>query len=190
MHRGDHRLREIERRLDVHLEHDPAPLVGELGHRHVDPGRGIVHEHVDRTAQCHDGFRDDPEPVGRIGEIGRQHNRRVGVMAAARQRLVQTAFEMVVLVDGARRDHHGRALGGEPLRDAGADAAARAGDDRATAVECTHVGYRSRRAQTRSRESMLMALPRRILYATSGSNSATIFSTYSLLSGQVVSECG
>jgi hypothetical protein len=44
--------------------------------------------------------------------------------------------------------------------------------------------------QTRSSESMLIAFPRRILYATSGSNSATIFSTYSLLSGHVVSECG
>ena len=44
--------------------------------------------------------------------------------------------------------------------------------------------------QTRSRESMLMALPRRTLYATSSSRSATIFSTYSLEFGHVVSECG
>ena len=67
----------------------------------------------------------------------------------------------------------------------------REGDDRRLTARAASSG-RCDAVQTRSSSSMRIALPRSTLYAVSSSRpeSATIFSTYSLEFGHVVSVCG
>ncbi len=131
-------LGEVERRLDVDLEHDPAPAVREVLHGHVDPGRRVVHQHVDRPAQQRHGLRDDAGPVGRVGQVGGHGLDRPAVAPAPGQRLVQAAGEVVVPVDRAGRDHHGRALGAQPLGQPGTDAPAGARHDDPPPVQSSH----------------------------------------------------
>ena len=122
-------MRDEERALDVRRQHAVDELLG-----HVPPrlllGRDVadvVHEHVD-APELVAGSRHQ-----RFGDVGLAHigNDARSTAACARDRdLGLTGARFVDL-----RDHDRRAFGRKPFRDAAADPASAAGDDRDLARE-------------------------------------------------------
>ena len=107
-HLRDHGLREIDRRVQVHLEHDAATTQRVLERRLVDRRRRVVDEDVDPTAeQVERGGNDRGAAVG-VGEVGRHGFDRGAVSATAGERLVEAPGEVLVPVDGARGDRRRR----------------------------------------------------------------------------------
>ncbi len=68
-HRGEDRLGEVDRGVDVQLEDQAAALQRHLGCREVERGRGVVDEDVD-GAELRGNEGHDPGPVLGVGEVG------------------------------------------------------------------------------------------------------------------------
>ncbi len=137
-HLRDHRLREVDRRVHVHLEDDAAALQRDRQQRRVDRRSGVVHEDVDATVEQFERRRHDAGPVVGICEVGRDGLDTRAVLTTLRHRLVQAAGEVVVAVDRSGDDGDVRSLSRQSLGDGCADASACARHDGIASVESTH----------------------------------------------------
>ncbi len=135
-------LRQQEAAAQVHVEH-LVPLRGrdrEGGLRFLAARARGVHQDVDAARRLQRGVEERPRAV-RTREVGRKHPRtgaRAGVAADAARaadRVGGVAAPRLVQI----RDQHRRARAGQRQRDAAADAAGRAGDQRALPVEGRHL---------------------------------------------------
>ena len=143
-HAGDHRLREVGRRMHVHLEGDAAPLqrearpwAGRSPRRRCSPARRCGR----RTARARAGrsWRGSRRRRGPPRSPGRA--RRAGGSARASRRGCPPGGRAP---RRCARPGDARALGGEAFGERGADAAARAGDDGVAAAEASgHQASRS-----------------------------------------------
>ncbi len=135
-HAGQHRLAELERRPDLHVEHDVVVTRREVVDGLEVRERRVVHEDVDRAERdFHRGHERDPVLARCRGRRGTA----AGDTAGGVDRLdgrEHAARELVVaLLQRARGDGDRRAGGGEALGDELADAAAGAGDECDLAVQ-------------------------------------------------------
>ena len=69
-HRRQDRLGQVERRVDVDLEHQPPAPQRVVEERVVDRRGGVVDEDVDRAAEQLDRGRDDRRPAVGVGQVG------------------------------------------------------------------------------------------------------------------------
>jgi hypothetical protein len=125
-------LHEVQRCERVDLEQDTSPLQRHRRDRSIHRGSRVVDEHVHRAAQPCYGLRNDPLTVALVGQVGHDHRGAGTERFDPRRGLVERTRESLVPHPGASDDRDAGALGGEPHRGGGADAAARAGDERAT----------------------------------------------------------
>jgi hypothetical protein len=101
--------------VHVHLEGDPAASEGIFERRLVDGRSRVVHEDVDAAVEECERTGDDLRAAFGVGEVGGDGLGARAVTAAARERLVEAAREVVVRLDGARDERQARALRREAL---------------------------------------------------------------------------
>ena len=122
-----HQRGQVERRLDLDREHERVPLRGELLHRRKVGNRRVADQDVGRP-EPRSGLLDQPNPVIRPGQVGRDRHRRAARPADIGHGLVDGARKGGRRVGrGARRHRHGRPRRAEPPGDLRPDPAARPG---------------------------------------------------------------
>src|SRR6478735_4209680 len=137
-HRWDDGLGQIDRCVEVHLEHDPTMLQAQLGGGSVDAGSGIVDQHVDRSAEKSLALAGDTSTIIGISQIRDQRKHHRAVAGATLDGLIETAGQLLGRIERAGSDHDAGALGRIPLGNTSPDATACPGNDDPTARESPH----------------------------------------------------
>jgi hypothetical protein len=133
-----HQRGQVERRLDLHREHQRVPLRAELLDRREPGDRRVVDQDVGRP-EPRRGLLDQPHPVLRPRQVGRDRDRGPARRDDPGHGLVDRARERAGRAGrGARRHRHGRAVRAEPPGDLRPDPSARPGHQGHLSVQHGH----------------------------------------------------